>query len=79
VQKTKDPDEQVEILNKWNDKVQRYTDHMHSLITRNPKIKAPEIIEELKKIENYDEKVIPLDILVQRLTVAQNSDYSFVL
>jgi len=79
VQKTKDPDEQVEILNKWNDKVQRYTAHLFSLIKQNPKIKAPEIIQELKKIENYDENIIPLDILVQRLTVAENTDYSFVL
>lgn len=79
VKKTKDPDEQVKILNKWNDKVQKFTEHVHSFITQNPKIKAPEIIQELKKIENYDEKVIPLEIFVQRLTVAENSDYSFVL
>lgn len=79
VKKTNDPDEQVIILNKWNDRVQRFTDHVYNLIKENPKIKAFEIIQTLKKIENYDEKVIPLEIIVQRLTVAENFDYSYVL
>ncbi len=79
LKKTHGSEAQIVMLKNWNKKVDLFAEKLVQLIAKDAKLKPKDLIKTLEKENSYNEKLIPFDVLAQRLLYTKGEEYAKLL
>jgi hypothetical protein len=75
LKKTHGDQAQIVQIKNWIKKVDLFAEKSFQIISKDPKIKPKDLVKTLEKDHNYSEKIIPFEIIAERLVYTKGDDY----